>query len=304
MYESQTAVLAVVGGTAAARERMSQTAVMAVYAPETTREVYASQFAALVPYEPGPTRQMNDSQVFALVPYAGLPKIRPRVSQAFAAIVYGTGQPVVVRSRAWSFSLDGHVFYVLDLGDEGTFLFDQVTGQWCEFRTNGYVGWNMKVGTTWGENRVAGADSINNFVWELDPDQPLDEEFRDKEHFATGGVQTRSRVYMSVEALRLAASVGQIDDTSGAVLKMRFSDDNGQTWSNYFEITLTSGDYSGELSFRSLGSFMAPGRVFEISDVGGLIRIDGADVFIGDFDGDDLTSKHQRDYLKRIVGNG
>jgi predicted ATP-grasp superfamily ATP-dependent carboligase len=36
--------------------------------------------------------------------------------------------------------------------------------------------------------------------------------------------------------------------------------------------------YSQELAWLSLGSFSAPGRVFEISDAGGLITISGADV--------------------------
>jgi hypothetical protein len=71
---------------------------------------------------------------------------------------------------------------------------------------------------------------------------------------------------------------------NGATLTLRFSDDQGKTWSADYVVTLTQGDYKGEIAYRSLGSFMAPGRIFELSDIGGLIRIDGADLFADEFD--------------------
>jgi hypothetical protein len=55
-------------------------------------------------------------------------------------------------ARARSFTLDGHTFYVLDLGPEGTWLWDQVTGQWCTFETDGYGKWSFANGTMWGSH--------------------------------------------------------------------------------------------------------------------------------------------------------
>ena len=51
-------------------------------------------------------------------------------------------------------------------------------------------------------------------------------------------------------------------------------------------IQLTEGAFDTEIAWRSLGSFMAPGRIFELSDSGGLIRIDGCDAMLNGFDND------------------
>ena len=86
---------------------------------------------------------------------------------------------------------------------------------------------------------------------------------------------------------RIAGSIGSLGNQTDAVIKMRFSDDGGQTYSDDFVVELTAGEFDGEIAWRSLGSFMAPGRVFQFEDVGGLLRIDGADVFVESFDGEE-----------------
>jgi hypothetical protein len=49
-------------------------------------------------------------------------------------------------------------------------------------------------------------------------------------------------------------------------------------------VVLAPGNTGGEIAWRSLGAFASPGRIFELSDSGGLIRIDGADVYLDGFD--------------------
>lgn len=249
--------------------RVAQLSGMAVYAPDQVRYTRIGQLLALVPYSRG---------VYAI----------PRVSQLSGAVVWAPGAPGESRTRAWTFVLDGHVFYVLDLGQEGTFLYDMTTKQWCQFITNGHEGWNVRNGTVWGDaGRIAGADTTDTIVWELDPEAVVDDGFRTITHAVTGGVTTRSRVYKSVEAVRIAGSIGSLEGDSASTFTMRFSDDGGNTWSDDFVVDLVQGEFDGEIAWRSLGSFMAPGRVFEFSDIGGPLRIDGADVFIEDFDGED-----------------
>lgn len=260
----------------------SQAAALVVYTDKS--EARLSQMALLASYVPRQARAVRVSQVSALVTYENEEFNVPRASQVYELVVWGAGIGSDVRSRAWTFVLDGHTFYVLDLGAEGTFLYDLDTGQWCQFVTEGYVGWNMRDGLRWGESgRVVGADSTTDIVWELIPDATLDEGFRSITHVVTGGVVTRSRVHLGVEAVRVAGSIGTLGEGS-TVFKMRFSDDGGNTWSDDFVVELTQGDFDGEVAWRSLGSFMAPGRVFEFTDIGGMLRIDGADVFIEDFD--------------------
>lgn len=179
---------------------------------------------------------------------------------------------------SWSYFLDGHQFYVIDLGAQGTFLFDQLTDQWCKFVTTSTTPlWNMAVGAMWN-SRVVGGDRTLNKVWELDPNAVLDNAADEITRVVTGMLQRRSRNYMGVGALRVVCSSGSLDGSGDGTITLRFSDDIEHTWSDDFTITLTAGDYSQEIAWRALGSFAAPGRVFEIRDVGGLVRIDSADL--------------------------
>ncbi len=188
------------------------------------------------------------------------------------------------RRRCWSYSLDDHTFYVLDLGAEGTFVYDITTQQWSQFSTSGFVQWSVANGCMWGQ-RVVGSDLAAPTVWEHRMSALQDSDAFDVLHVVTGGLTTRNRVFRSVDALRLSGSLGELDDPAGVNISLRMSDDQGVTWTPYFVIALTEGS-SNEIVWRSLGSFCAPGRIFEVSDTGGLLRIDGADAFIDGFDED------------------
>lgn len=284
-------------------ERLSQVTVLVPYVSEPP--IRMARMYAQVVYVPNEVEYVHVSQLYALVPYHLDVHAEPRVSDIYASVVYSTGIPGSDRTRAWTFVLDGHTFYVLDLGTEGTFLYDIDTQQWCQFVTDGHNGWNLKNGIRWGTvGRVLGGDETGGFVWELDPDITTDESFRQITHTVTGNITTRSRVFHAVESVRIAGSLGAVTDTSGAQFSLRFSDDGGNTWVGPFIVELVENDFSGEVAWTSLGSFMAPGRVFEFSDVGGLQRIDGADVFIEDFDDGELVTKTNAELAKRALSSG
>lgn len=249
--------------------------------------VRASTIAGLGVWRPPQTRITRASTVAAYAVYAVDENILPRASSIGAYVVWGDVIGDENRTRAWVYTLDGHTFYVLDLGLEGTFCYDLTTQSWCEFKTVGHDGWNVRAGTMWGENnRIVGGDGYFPFVWEVDPDTFDDEDsLVEIEHVVTGGVMTRSRVYHSVEELRVAGSLGFFTSPVTAEVRLRISDDNGVTFTDMGTVPVVEGE-ALEMAWRSLGSFMAPGRIFEISDVGGMFRIDGADVYLGDFDED------------------
>lgn len=195
------------------------------------------------------------------------------------------GIPAQSRRRAWSFTFDGHVFYALDLGQEGTYLYDDTTQQWSKFITQGFNGWNLTNGTVWGQ-RIVGGDLLTDDIWEMQPGALLDNGAVEIVHVVTGGLMKRSRTYSSVDSFRLNVSVGQLDEVNGATIQLSFSDDQGQTFTDMDTLAVTEGDYSAEIAWRSLGSFAAPGRIFRITDIGAFLRIDGADAEIDNFDED------------------
>lgn len=190
------------------------------------------------------------------------------------------------RKRAWTYTQDGHTFYVLDLSAEGTWVYDLETKQWSNFVTSGFTQWDVQAGVQWNSIRVVGGDLVTTDMWELRASSTQDQDGAlDIPHIVTGGVQTRSRDFHSVEAFRLTGSSYKIGNPSSSVMNLRWSDDEGITWSGYYPITLTAG-VPVEVQWRSLGAFDAPGRIFEVSDSGGMVRLDGADCFITDFDDD------------------
>jgi hypothetical protein len=245
-------------------------------------------YALLATYSAGAKRG-EMSELNALTPYASGAPI-PRVSDLTMMATYSTAEPSVTQSLAWQFTMDGHTFYVLDLGNQGTWLFDTTSKAWCKYETNGFQFWNMRNGTPWnvnGVNRVVGADWQAPTLWELDPDKVLDEDFRDVVHAATAGIELRSRVYHSLAELRIAGNTRNAVNPDTAYMQLTYSDDNGQTYSAPLILTLqtaSSPDGGQDVRFSSLGAFMAPGRVFQLVDVGSLMMLTGADAMIDDFD--------------------
>lgn len=202
-------------------------------------------------------------------------------NNVFVPPVYGP--PVTSRKRAWSFTLDGHTFYVMDLGPNGTYLYDKDTNQWCQFITKGYLNWNFASGCMWGQRIVAG-DLLTTDLWELNPGALFDNGATEIVHTVTGGVATRSRIFHSVDSFRLSCSVGQVLDQVGASVTLSFSDDQGETWTTMDTISTVEGNFNQEVAWLSLGAFAAPGRIFKITDSGGFLRIEGADAGIDGFD--------------------
>lgn len=196
-----------------------------------------------------------------------------RLSSAYAAVqaVYTKGVPSTPRQRAWTFDFDGHTFYVLDLAEKGALLYDQTTGQWSQFDTTGHDGhWNMKNGFHWRTGgKVVAGDISNGNLYEMTPQSFLDEGWRPVVYEVRGVIFAADITHHRQYALRLVGSAGRTADGVAPVLRMQFSDDQAQTWSREYVVTLTS-DTKQRIQFRSLGAFTAPGRIFRLYDTGGV----------------------------------
>lgn len=177
---------------------------------------------------------------------------------------------------AWAFTMDGHTFYVLNTVGTKSLVYDLTARQWYIWYTAGMDFWNMFRGTNWN-GKVVAADDSGAQIWELDLYAVLDQEVLQIERVVTGFQPLRGRASILIGNAHLKANVGSPSD-AGAAVKLRFSNDEGVTWSEYFEVALAVDDFSQRVTFRSLGRLRAPGRLWEISDTGGLMRIDALDV--------------------------
>ncbi len=254
----------------------SQYVALAATGEHTTSR--ASQVMGLLAYGPPASQYAHDTQTLVLAAYSsGASNVTAHVTQTMSLVAYFEGQPTQPRQACWTYVLDGHRFYVLPLGPEGDWQYDTTTHEWSKLQTQGFDGLNFPHGTMWGI-RIMGGDSLYTYLMELDPTQPFDEAWRPIVRKVTGGIPTRSRASIGVGNFILTASVG--DDASVLhPISLAFSDDNGVTWSQEFQIPLT--DASNQtLIWSALGSFSATGRVFRLTDEAGPVRYDGAEVVL------------------------
>lgn len=195
------------------------------------------------------------------------------------------------KARAWTFSLDGHDFYVIRLGEDTTLVYDLTTERWSEWTSGTDTTWRAQAGLNWvgmtttylfsNTSVVAGDDTLG-VLWVLDPERGYDEtplggeetEFTRK---VTAFVPKSMRETERVGAVYLTASVGD-PQLTGATISLRTSDDAGNSWQDHDTITAASADYSQEFVWRSLGLIKAPGKIFEITDNGASVRLDKLDM--------------------------
>lgn len=183
--------------------------------------------------------------------------------------------------KSWTYDRDGHSFYVLKLGELGTIVFDVATQQWSEWSSKGQLTWRAVAGRNWESVIVAGDDKTGQ-LWYLEPEQGFDEDGSGGvdliERVVTGFVPVRMRETLQCKAAYLTGSVGT-PINADVKIRLRTSDDGGRTWFDHGEVSPGNpGEFVFEVSWRSLGTISAPHRIFEISDSGAMVRIDGLDI--------------------------
>jgi len=198
---------------------------------------------------------------------------------------------------AFAFSLDGHDFYALRLGENETIVYDLTTGSWSNWDSAGRTVWRANSAVNWvgvlgtgGENvpttNIILGDDRFGTLWSLDPASGSDDGAFTGDtpqtftRAVTGGLPMRNRPSPRVNSVTLTASVGDPDMTDTAI-QLRISDDNGRTYQDMGTVITQPNVYFTEFRWRSMGIMKAPGRIFEFIDSGATVRIDGADAEIG-----------------------
>lgn len=275
--------------------RASQGQFLASIVPDGDARVSQLMLYAAVGF---PSEATRVSQAQILVAYAAAMDLRVSQAQILVAVRGRVANP---RLRAWSFSLDGHDFYVLRLGDTLTLVYDLTSEQWVDWSDFNNVFWRPNVGMNWaggtglahqyGSNVLAGDDTYG-LLWFLDPNQPYDEhsDFLDPvqelyfERITMGQMPIRGRETMPCFAAWLTTDMGK-PAYVGAGVTLYISDDAGETFDDMGLVTVVLGENTPELSWYSLGQITAPGRLFKIVDDGAVARIDGMEM--NDPDDDD-----------------
>lgn len=219
------------------------------------------------------------------------PTPRARVSQFLVrAIVRGRIENPTV--RAWTFTLDGHDYYVLRLGDTQTLVYDTYSKQWMDWADLGSGTWRANYGINWiggqglgigyGSDVVAGDDNLG-LLWFLAPEQPFDGSADDGgdpiyfDRITMGQVVQTGREVLPCYAAWLTTDMGD-PAYEGATVTLEISDDAGVTFSDMGSVEVTLGTTNPQLAWYSLGQIGAPGRLFKITDDGAVARIDSMEM--------------------------
>jgi len=236
-----------------------------------------------------PTEQVyvSDAYVTTLMTY----QQGVRLSNSYITVV-ATGRIDDPKVRAWTYTMDGHDFYVLRLGTRETLVYDTQSGQWYTWGTLTSRLWRPFDGINWpgaerwaqtyGSTVIVGDDG-NGSLYFLDPtkyvdDTPLSVEgAEDQEQFErtlTGQVTKRGYDREKCYSVELLGSIGESTNSSLTNVTLYTSDDQGHTYDNQGTVSVDNADYDARIDWRSLGSFPAPGRLFKLVDYGSLARID------------------------------
>ena len=238
-----------------------------------------------------PTDGTLSSQQFVQAVTAGETR-ETKSSQQFVQVVV-RGRIDDPKVRVWTYTLDGHDFYVMRLGNLETLVYDVSTGQWSVWAGGQDETWKAYTGQNWigsgplayayGSNVVVGDDG-NGSIYFLDPTQYVDDASATGssqvtfERILQGQLTKRGYDNTKVFAVELLGSIGKMSNPDLTNVTLYYSDDRGQTYTSAGTITVANNETDKRVDWRSLGSFSAPGRLFKLVDDGALQRIDNLTV--------------------------
>lgn len=268
---------------------LSQASVFSITSGETANIELSQAFVFSIANFP--TEQVEISQTLVQTITAGSTD-EIELSQSFVmAVVRGRVDDPNI--RAWTFTLDGHDFYVLRLGNEETLLYDVLSEQWSVWGSGEENYWSVYTGGNWfggnafaaiqGSNVIVGSDS-NGSLFFLDPNKPDDDPVvtgREAVPFRrrlTGQIPIRGYDSARVYEVQLLGSVNDLESSLLVDIELLYSDDRGDNYTSAGTVTTVDQDFDIRASWRSLGSFRSPGRLFRVEDYGALKRIDSLTV--------------------------
>lgn len=253
-------------------------------------DIRVSQFDALGIIN-FPTPQIQASQLDYVVPLErqGL-EAQMEVSQLdYVAVLRGRiSNPKV---RAWTFSLDGHEYYVLQLGDDGTIVYDTLAEQWYDWGSGDVFNWRAVTGNNWlggrtfadiyGSNIIVGDESTGALYF-LNPEGVTDDDPVEGADYPrpflreiNGQIASKGYDARACYGVSLMGSIGENTDSALTAITLYTSDDEGHNYDEHETIDVATDDFNARVDWNSgLGSFEAPGRLFRVRDFGALQRID------------------------------
>lgn len=249
-----------------------------VLAAETsTTTVWNTQGLTLVAYR-YPAERLAGSQAEGLVAASPVQNIFTTQAECLVLIKQGTEEHSL---RAWTFTQDDHDFYVLQLGNIQTLVYDKRSERWAQWKSPTVNNWRAADGCDWEGFNVA-CDTQSGKIYKIDPTGRLDYGTTPITSVVVGGLTDRFRKKIPVFMAELAISSGSPPtgiDASTVGITLRTSDTH--SWVEHGTITGLPAGERTVARWYGLGLIHSPGVIFELTDTGYARRIDGLDIEIG-----------------------
>jgi hypothetical protein len=165
--------------------------------------------------------------------------------------------------RAWTYAQDGHTFYCLSIGTQGTYVYDVATQIWAEFSSYERSTWRAHLGVQGEGAEVYAGDDETGQIWRLNPESSADGSDPIQRIFTAGVLAEGEKFPCRTFGVTVATGTPPIG--VNVTLEMRYSDDGGQTFGPYEGVSLgLTGNYGQEILWYRLGQIRRPGRVFQV----------------------------------------
>lgn len=216
---------------------------------------------------------------------------RPIQAQQARILAVCRGRVASPYVTAWTFTLDGHDFYVLALQEE-TYVYDFYSDAWSCWASGEFRYWLAEIGVDWnadlggillpiggtGISNVLVGDQLGGLFF-LAPERALDDvtgrEPATFQRVLYGQLPSRGRESVPCYGVEVYSSAGFVQgDATVLTVELETSDDQSVTFDSHGTLDAPSGAYDLRLEWLSLGSIVAPGRLFRLTDYGALTRID------------------------------
>lgn len=169
--------------------------------------------------------------------------------------------------RAWVFWFQGHTFYCLTIGAFGTKVFDVQTSQWLQFSSYQRVSWRAHMGAQTDPGIIVAGDDELGVLWRLDASASNDNGSPLVRELMGGVTVIGGPIICASFSILCAAGWSNVRTgiSSDPIVEMRFSDDQGNTWSSWFQMELGKrGEFAKDQALTRLGMMTSPGRLFHL----------------------------------------
>lgn len=167
---------------------------------------------------------------------------------------------------AWGFPWQGHVFYCLTIGDQGTFVYDLTTDRWSKWLTYGQDRWLPGLGAIGWDNFPLVGDTVTGSIYTLSASKFTDDGLAIVAYLTFG--QALSGQRPTLPSLTIEMVTGYATETgqgSNPIIQVRFSRDGGIVYGPWRQAGLgLAGEYNKRVRFNRIGQFKPPGIIGEL----------------------------------------